>query len=170
MGGRAAPAAATLTIEADGERLAEVRAFIRAHAAAAGAAEASTADLVQAVDELVCNVIEHGYRGGPGTIEVDAQVTGETIVVRIRDRAPAFDPRSVPPPDLDLPLERRPLGGMGIHLARTLTDRLDHRILPGGGNEVTLSKRLRPRTARESNDGDHDRPAERRPRGHRPGR
>jgi anti-sigma regulatory factor (Ser/Thr protein kinase) len=76
----------------------------------------------------------------------------------------------VPPPDLDLPLERRPLGGMGVHLARTLTDRLDHRILPGGGNEVTLSKRLRPRTARESNDGDQDRPAERRPRGHRPGR
>jgi serine/threonine-protein kinase RsbW len=168
MGGHADPA--SLTIEADGQRLADVRAFIRALAAATGADEESTADLVQAVDELVCNVIEHGYLGGPGTIEVDAQVTGETIVVRIRDRAPAFDPRSVPPPDLDLPLERRPLGGMGIHLARTLTDRLDHRILPGGGNEVTLSKRLRPRTARESNDGDHDRPAERRPRGHRPGR
>lgn len=159
-----------LTIPAEAARLAEGRAFVRALAASVEADEETTSDLVQAVDELVCNVIEHGYRGGPGTIEVDAQVTGETIVVRIRDRAPAFDPRSVPPPDLDLPLERRPLGGMGVHLARTLTDRLDHRILPGGGNEVTLSKRLRPRTARESNDGDHDRPAERRPRGHRPGR
>ena len=165
---RAAPP--SLTIEADGERLADVRAFVRAQAAAAGADEESTSDLVQAVDELVCNVIEHGYRGRPGTIDVDVRVTGRTLVVRIRDRAAAFDPRSVPPPAVDLPLVRRPLGGMGVHLARTLTDRLDHRILPGGGNEVTLSKRLRPRTARESNDGDHDRPAERRPRGHRPGR
>jgi anti-sigma regulatory factor (Ser/Thr protein kinase) len=161
---------AALTIDATGGRLAEVRAFIRTVARAAGADEEATADLVQAVDEIVCNVIEHGYRGGPGTIDVDVHATGGALVVRIRDRATAFDPRSVPPPATDLPLERRPLGGMGVHLARTLTDRMDHRILPGGGNEVTLSKRLRLRTARESNDGDHDRPAERRPRGHRPGR
>jgi anti-sigma regulatory factor (Ser/Thr protein kinase) len=166
MGSPSAPA--VLTIDATSERLAEVRSFIRAVALAADADEETTADLVQAVDELVCNVIEHGYGGEPGTIDVDARVTGGALVVRIRDRAAPFDPRSVPPPALDLPLERRPLGGMGVHLARTLTDRLDHRILPGGGNEVTLSKRLRPRTARESNDGDHDRPAERRPRGHRP--
>ena len=49
---------------------------------------------------------------------------------------------SHPEPDLTLPLERRPLGGMGVHLARTLTDGMRHRILPGGGNEVTLEKRI----------------------------
>ena len=69
---------------------------------------------------------------------------GEALVVRIRDAAPPFDPRSVPEPRLDLPLSQRPFGGMGIHLARTLTDAIDHRILPGGGNEVTVTKRLRP--------------------------
>jgi anti-sigma regulatory factor (Ser/Thr protein kinase) len=150
-----------LTIDAVGERLAEVRTFVRAHARAAGADDSTTADLVQAVDELVCNVIEHGYAGAPGTIEIEARVVDDALVVRIRDRAAPFDPRTVPVPPLDLPLERRPFGGMGVHLARTLTDRLDHRILPGGGNEVTLSKTLRPTEARESNDGDHDRPAER---------
>jgi anti-sigma regulatory factor (Ser/Thr protein kinase) len=62
----------------------------------------------------------------------------------------------VPEPRLDLPLEQRPLGGMGIHLARTLTDGLDHRILPDGGNETTLTKLLRPAAARETDDGHHD--------------
>jgi serine/threonine-protein kinase RsbW len=137
---------ASLTVDADAERLAEVRAFIRARAAAAGASDEATADLVQAVDELACNVIEHGYgdaAGGPIEVDFDVEHDPDRVVVRIRDRAPAFDPREAPVPRLDLPLEQRPLGGMGIHLARTLTDRMDHRILPGGGNEVVLTKALR---------------------------
>jgi hypothetical protein len=48
---------------------------------------------------------------------------------------------------------------MGVHLARTLTDGLDHRILPTGGNEVTVWKRLRTVTGGQR-DGDHDRATE----------
>jgi serine/threonine-protein kinase RsbW len=160
----ASRAPARLTIAADAGRLAEGRAFVRALAASVDADEETTSDLVQAVDELACNVIEHGYRHAPGEIELEGSVDGETIVVRLRDTAPPFDPRSVPAPRLDLPLAHRPFGGMGIHLARTLTDAMDHRILPGGGNEVTVTKRLRPvadGTAREGDDGHHDRATER---------
>jgi serine/threonine-protein kinase RsbW len=139
-----ADAATAVTIPADAARQAEVRAFLRRRAAAAGASDEETSDLVQAVDEIVCNVIEHGYAGQPGSIEVNVATGGPAMVVRIRDAAPPFDPRTVAEPRLDLPLELRPLGGMGIHLARALTDRIDHRILPGGGNEVTLTKTLRP--------------------------
>ena len=84
----------------------------------------------------------------------------ETVVIRIGDAALPFDPRTVRAPRLDLPLEERPLGGMGIHLARTLTDRFDHRILPDGGNETTLTKLLRRAAARETDDGHHDRTPE----------
>ena len=137
-----------ITIPADAARQAEVRALVRSEAAAAGASDEATADLVQAVDELVCNVIEHGYgHGARGPIEVDVSTSPDELVVRIRDHAPTFDPRLAPVPRLDLPLDQRPLGGMGIHLARTLTDRIDHRILPGGGNEVTVTKALRPTEA-----------------------
>jgi serine/threonine-protein kinase RsbW len=135
---------ATLTIPADSSRQAEVRALVRSVAGAAGAAEEPMSDLVQAVDELVCNIIVHGYRGEPGDISVTAGVRDHALIVRIEDHAPPFDPRAQPTPRLDLPLEHRPFGGMGIHLARTLTDRIDHRILPGGGNEVTVTKALDP--------------------------
>jgi serine/threonine-protein kinase RsbW len=164
----AAPGApARLTIAADAARLADGRAFVRALAATVDADEETTSDLVQAVDELACNVIEHGYRHAPGAIELEGSADGEAIVVRLRDAAPPFDPRSVPEPRLDLPLSHRPFGGMGVHLARTLTDAIDHRILPGGGNEVTVTKRLR-RAAegaagevQEGDDGHHDRATER---------
>jgi anti-sigma regulatory factor (Ser/Thr protein kinase) len=48
----------------------------------------------------------------------------------------------VPVPDLDLPLDRRQLGGMGVHLARELTDEVRHRELGQRGNELTLIKRI----------------------------
>jgi serine/threonine-protein kinase RsbW len=149
----------TLTIDASLGELAAVRTFVRQHVAAADGDEITMADLVQAVDELVCNVIQHGYAGRPGKVEIAALSRGDELAFRIRDDAPAFDPRSVPEPPLDLPLDRRPLGGMGIHLARALTDGLDHRILPTGGNEVTVRKRLRSATEGSGN-GHHDRPTE----------
>ena len=145
-----------LTIDAAAERLAEVRALVRAYARDAGADEEAVSDLVQAVDELACNVIEHGYRGREGSIEIALATVDDAIEVRIRDSAPPFDPGAVAEPRLDLPLEQRPLGGMGVHLARTLTDGMDHRILPEGGNETILTKLVRPTKARETDDGHHD--------------
>jgi serine/threonine-protein kinase RsbW len=151
------PAEPTITIAAGVDELAGVRAFVRAQVATVGGDDEMTADLVQAVDELVCNVVGHGYAGRPGTIEVAFLETPDEIAFRIRDDAPPFDPTAVPEPPLDLPLERRRLGGMGIHLARALTDGFDHRILPTGGNEVTVRKRRRTRTG-EASDGHHDGP------------
>ncbi|MDQ3127636.1 MAG: ATP-binding protein, partial [Chloroflexota bacterium] len=144
-----------IAIEAGVDHLAAVRAFVRQQAAAAGADDETTADLVQAVDELVCNVVEHGYAGRPGRIEVASLQTADDLAFRIRDDAPTFDPRTVPEPPLDLPLAQRRLGGMGVHLARDLTDGFDHRILPTGGNEVTVRKRLRIATE-GTDDGHHD--------------
>jgi serine/threonine-protein kinase RsbW len=148
-----------ITIGAAVGELARVRAFVRRHVAAVGGDQELTADLVQAVDELVCNVIGHGYDGRPGPIEVAFLDEPDTIGFRIRDEAPPFDPTAVPEPPLDLPLSQRRLGGMGVHLARALTDTFDHRILPSGGNEVTIRKRRR--TAREASDGHHDGSTER---------
>jgi serine/threonine-protein kinase RsbW len=149
----------TIRIHAGVDALAGVRAFVREQLATAGAEREAVDDLVQAVDELVCNVVEHGYAGRPGEIEVAFVTSAGELAFRIRDDAPPFDPTAVPEPPLHVPLGQRKLGGMGVHLARSLTDGFDHRILPSGGNEVVVRKRLR--TAREASDGHHDGSTER---------
>ncbi len=63
---------------------------------------------VLAVDELAANTIVHGYRGQPGTIEVEIERTAEALMVRRRDQAPPFDPTRLAEPDTSLPLEQRP--------------------------------------------------------------
>jgi anti-sigma regulatory factor (Ser/Thr protein kinase) len=132
-----------LRIEADLGHLAEVRAFVRGTAARLGADDQAVGDLVQAVDEWVTNVVRHGYRGGHGPLEIELGRAGSEIVVRVRDRAPVFDPADAPSFDPELPLHRRRPGGMGIHLMRELTGPIGHRPLPGGGNEITLRRDVR---------------------------
>lgn len=132
------PPPATLLLDADLGRLSEVRRFVREVAPGLGADDAAVRDLVQVVDEWVTNVIRHGYRGAGGPIEVELMRSDREIEVRIRDAAPVFDPGTAPAFDPDLPLERRPLGRMGIHLIRELSDRFEHRARSGGGNEIAI--------------------------------
>jgi anti-sigma regulatory factor (Ser/Thr protein kinase) len=74
---------------------------------------------------------------------VEVRQAGDDLAVTLRDRAPAFDPTLVPEPDVSLPLEQRPVGGLGIYLSRRLVDDMRYRARPGGGNETTLVKRAR---------------------------
>ena len=135
----------TLRILSEVGRLAAVRDMVRSAALAAGADRAFVDDLVQAVDETATNAIVHGHAGRPGWIEVAVGVDGDRLVVTIEDDAPAFDPTTLPEPDLSVPPERRRPGGMGVHLARLCVDEVTHRLRPGGGNILTLVRRLEPR-------------------------
>jgi anti-sigma regulatory factor (Ser/Thr protein kinase) len=116
--------------------------MVRAVAVEAGAGDAFTADMVQAVDEITTNAIIHGHAGGSGWVEVAAATRDDRFVITIEDDARAFDPTTVPDPDLSVhPAERRP-GGMGVLLARLCVDEMTYRSRPGGGNILTLVRRL----------------------------
>jgi len=135
----------TMRIPSDVGRLADIRDMVRSAALAAGADRAFVDDLVQAVDETATNAIVHGHAGRPGWVEVRLAGDGDRLVVTIEDDAPLFDPTTVRPPDLSVPPERRRPGGMGIHLTRLCVDEIAHRPRPGGGNILTLVRRLEPR-------------------------
>ncbi len=132
---------ASLRLLADVQHLTQLRQFIENTAAQWRADVREVEDVVLAVDELATNIMMHGYRGRPGPIEVVMRAAGSDLLVRLRDRAPQFDPTQVPPPDLSSPLEDRPIGGVGLHLVRNMVDELHYRPLRSGGNEVTLVKR-----------------------------
>ena len=138
-----AGAAAHLSITANVHYLVVIRAFVEAAAGVVGATVSLVAHTVQAVDETASNIILHGYRGGPGFIEVEVKLLGDDLTVVLSDTAPLFDPTKLREPDVTLPLDERPIGGLGVFLARKLVDEIHHRERPGGGNELTLIKRGR---------------------------
>ena len=81
-----------------------------------------------AVEELLSNTIKFGYPDAlPHEIAVNLALTpGEAILV-IEDDARAFDPQTAPKPDLTLPVEQRPIGGLGLHLVRSLSSGMTYR-------------------------------------------
>jgi serine/threonine-protein kinase RsbW len=130
----------SLQIAADLKELERVRHFVEEQATALGVEASAHYDVLLSVDEMVTNIIIHGYHGQPGTIELIMRPVGDALEVRLCDQAPPFDPTRVPAPDITLPLEQRQPGGMGIHMARHFMDIMTWRTTAQGGNELTLIK------------------------------
>ena len=83
-------------------------------------------DLILSVTEIITNVIKHGYKEKAGSIEVILGRQGSDFIIKIRDDATIFDPMTVPEPDLSLPLDKMPLGGLGLYMTKNLVDSLSH--------------------------------------------
>jgi anti-sigma regulatory factor (Ser/Thr protein kinase) len=128
--------------------LAAIRAFLHSAATELGVDDSTIPDLVIAVNEAAANILRHGYPGKTGPIEIEVEREPDSIVIRLRDEAAPFDPTSVAPPDLSVPLERKRAGGLGVHLTRTGVDEMTHSALHNVGNELTLVKSLRDQEGR----------------------
>jgi phosphoserine phosphatase RsbU/P len=91
-------------------------------------------------DEVLANVISHGFPdGAEHEIEVRVALAGRRLVLTVSDDGVPFDPLAAPPPDTSLPLERRAIGGLGIHLVRQLVDEVTYGRR-GDRNVLTLMK------------------------------
>jgi anti-sigma regulatory factor (Ser/Thr protein kinase) len=99
-------------------------------------------DVNLVLDEVVINIISHAYNDEhQHHIEVSLDLEGRLLTMRVEDDGRRFDPLAVPPPNLNLPIEERPLGGLGIHIVRSLTDTIEYRR-HHDRNILTLKKTL----------------------------
>ncbi len=114
--------------------------FVEAACADAGISPGLCFDLTLAVEEATSNVIAHGYKGRGGPLAVRIEVSGDDVTIGVRDRAKPFKPGKIDPPDLETPLEERPVGGLGLLLMHRLMDEVHYETLPDG-NLLTMVKR-----------------------------
>ena len=96
------------------------------------------------LDELLGNVIMHGY-GDQQRHDITTRIdcSADRLVVTIIDDGRAFNPVQFPAPDVDVVLEDRKIGGLGIHIARKLMDDISYQRC-GGQNVLTLVKAIDP--------------------------
>jgi serine/threonine-protein kinase RsbW len=94
------------------------------------------------LDEVVANIINHGYDDhAEHQIRVTLALDESVLGIRVEDDGRPFDPLAAPPPDLDLPLEERPVGGLGIHIVRSVMDAVEYQR-DGGRNVLTMRKTI----------------------------
>lgn len=95
-----------------------------------------------ALDEILTNIISYGYaEPGEQIIHVRLTIAAGELVAEIEDEARPFNPLAAPAPAVDAPLPEKPLGGLGIHLARTMTDEMAYRR-ENGKNILTFRKKF----------------------------
>lgn len=132
----------SLRMASDVNELGALRAFIQETCGQLGVDADAVQDIMLAVNEAATNVIVHGYRTHSGLIDVNIARGNGQLIVTLTDQAPRFDPTTVSPPDLTLPLAMRPPGGMGVHMMRQLMDDMQYAVTPNGRNQLTLLKRV----------------------------
>lgn len=104
--------------------------------------EAAAGQISLAVDEALCNIINHGYERRPdGRIWIriwTMEGASAGLRVVIEDRARQVDPESIQPRDL---ADIRP-GGLGVFIIREVMDEARYERREGGGMRLTLVKLL----------------------------
>lgn len=76
-----------------------------------------------ALEEALANVIMYAYpEGEKGEVTLTANVADNTICMEIRDKGTPFNPLEQKEADLNVSLEERKIGGLGIHLIKEIMD------------------------------------------------
>ncbi|MGD2179939.1 ATP-binding protein [Lusitaniella coriacea] len=110
----------------------------------AGLEKETAYNLRLAVDEIVTNIITHGYisTNCTGEVYIQAILDEDTLTIQIEDTAIAYDPTRKPAPrDLTLPLEQRQVGGLGVFLAIQGVDRFVYERANGRNRNRLIVKR-----------------------------
>jgi anti-sigma regulatory factor (Ser/Thr protein kinase) len=95
-----------------------------------------------ALEEIVTNVIAHGYEDGrEHFIVIRCGVQDGEVMAEVEDDGQAFNPLQYPDPDISVPLESRPPGGLGIYLVRNVMDTVAY-TYEDGKNCIKLRKRI----------------------------
>lgn len=95
-----------------------------------------------AIEEAVVNVMDYAYpEGVVGEIVVDAKVGNGVLQIVISDHGTPFDPTAKGEVDTTLSAEERSIGGLGIHLIRSIMDEVGYERV-GDNNVLTLTKRM----------------------------
>jgi anti-sigma regulatory factor (Ser/Thr protein kinase) len=81
-----------------------------------------------AFEEHLTNIVRYAYADTrEHHIHVRMMLRSRELRIEVEDDGQPFNPLKHPTPDLSLPLDQRPIGGLGIHMIRKSLDRLEYR-------------------------------------------
>jgi anti-sigma regulatory factor (Ser/Thr protein kinase) len=118
-----------LTVSGILNSLGEISQYVMNAAKSAGLEKKTSYQLRLAVDEIATNIILHGYEeaGLQGNVKVMAHIDDHHLTITVEDEGVPYDPtQKAPQDDLDLPLEERQIGGLGVYLAMEGVDQFSY--------------------------------------------
>lgn len=94
------------------------------------------------LEEIFTNIVRYGYKNHqPHDIVIHFSCRGKTLSISIEDDGIPFNPFDIPEPDTHIPLQDRQIGGLGIHLVKSLVDRISYER-KNNKNRLTIEKKI----------------------------
>lgn len=102
----------------------------------------TTMNINLALEEAVANIIMYAYPEGKRH-EILLKVTSspQQLIFLLTDKGQVFDPTQVPDAEINLPIEERAIGGLGIFLIRSIMNEVSYQRL-GDENLLIMKKNL----------------------------
>ncbi|WFE82709.1 ATP-binding protein [Parabacteroides chongii] len=130
----------TLHIKNELEQLTRLYEFLDLQASTYGLEEQLSMQIKLALEEVVTNVILYAYPDKKDQdIRIDMNYRNELLTIVITDNGTAFNPLEMKEPDISLPPEERPIGGLGIYLVKQLMTEVIY-TRSSGKNILTMTK------------------------------
>jgi serine/threonine-protein kinase RsbW len=103
----------------------------------------TTMDVNLALDEIFTNIVSYGFKDqGKHLIFIHLIIKEKELNITVEDDGIPFNPLEIPEPDLNLPLEERSIGGLGIHFVRNMIEELRYER-KAGKNVLFLKKKFK---------------------------
>ena len=133
-----------LTLEAKRENLDSVLDFVHQALDESQCSPKSLMQLDLAVEELFVNIAQYAYYPKTGAVTILAEFYAESseITVTLIDKGIPYNPLSKKDPDMTLAVKERPIGGLGIYMAKNIMDRLSYEY-KDGQNILRISKKVK---------------------------
>jgi serine/threonine-protein kinase RsbW len=110
--------------ERDIESLDGIFAFIGRATSTRAVPESVTLSIHLAVEEIFTNMVKYNTGHG-GDISIRVMIDGTRLIVQLVDvDVDPFDPDAQEAVGIDKPLEDRKIGGLGLHLVRSMVDKV----------------------------------------------
>lgn len=106
------------------------------------------------LEEIFTNILRYAFQDdGRHRIDFRFRLGEETLEISIEDDGIPFNPLDNPRPDIHAALQDRQVGGLGIHLVRSMMDRVTY-DRKDDKNILTIERNLNRKTSEGGKHGD----------------
>lgn len=132
-----------LKLEATIDNLTEAIGFVEEHLTEIDLPFMTVTEICIAVEEIYVNIANYAYSPDTGnvTIYVDTQKDKSKVFITFEDQGIPYDPLEKEDPDINLSLEERQIGGLGIFMTKQFMDDLIYEY-KDNSNILTLVKNI----------------------------
>ncbi len=117
-----------ITLTADAAALPAVEAALEAFVEGHDLPPRTGYTLALIVEELVTNIVKYGYAGADaGPLKLTVRIDDGRVVGTLIDAGAPFDPTAMEAPDVEADMDDRRIGGLGVHLVRTMSEDFTYR-------------------------------------------